>query len=75
MPYRDNAELPDPVRTHLPAHAQTIYREVFNHAWEEYVDPEKRRGAESREEVAHTVAWAAVKAKFAKGADGDWRAA
>ena len=33
-----------------------------------------RRGDESREEVAHKVAWAAVKKKYSKGGDGDWHA-
>ncbi|MDJ1156640.1 ChaB family protein [Chelatococcus sp. SYSU_G07232] len=33
MPYRTNADLPDPVRTHLPPHTQDIYRETFNHAF------------------------------------------
>ena len=33
MPYRTNADLPASVRTHLPDHAQDIYREAFNHAY------------------------------------------
>jgi cation transport regulator len=33
MPYRDNDDLPDSVRRHLPPHAQDIYREAFNHAF------------------------------------------
>lgn len=72
MPYEQNADLPDSVRKHVPDHAQTIYREAFNHAWEQYAKPADRRGDDSREEVAHKVAWAAVKEKYAKGADGDW---
>ena len=72
MPYHSNAELPDSVREHLPAHAQDIYREAFNAAWDEYADPGKRRDDASREETAHRVAWAAVKNKYEK--DGDhWR--
>ena len=56
-----------PVRNHLPSAAQDIYRETFNHAWQTY-------GSESRrEEIAHRVAWAAVKHRYQKGADGDWR--
>jgi len=63
MPYRSNDDLPDPVRAHLPPHAQDIYREAFNHAWQEYAgDP---RG----EEVPHRVAWAAVKKSFHKVGD------
>jgi cation transport regulator ChaB len=33
MPYRCNSELPAPARSHLPPHAQDIYRESFNHAF------------------------------------------
>ena len=44
MPYRINRELPDSVKNSLPSHAQDIYREAFDHAWQEYQDPAKRRG-------------------------------
>jgi cation transport regulator len=63
MPYGVNADLPDSVRHHLPAAAQTIYREAFNHAWETYRDDSRR------EEIAHRVAWSAVKRSYVK--DGD----
>lgn len=62
-------ELPERVRNALPMHARDIYREAFNHAWEEYADPAKRRMNLSREETAHRVAWAAVKKMYEK--DGD----
>ena len=58
MPYYTNEDLPAPIRLHLPAHAQDIYREAFNHAWRRY-------GAE-REDVAHKIAWAAVKRQYEK---------
>ncbi len=74
MPYSSISELPDAVRDHLPEHAQVIYKEAFNNAWDEYADKDERRGDESREEAAHRVAWAAVKKKYSKGADGDWHA-
>jgi cation transport regulator len=73
MPYSNDAELPDSVKDNLPNHAQDIYREAFNSAWEEYKDASKRRGNESREEVAHKVAWAAVKQKYEK-VGNEWRA-
>lgn len=73
MPYKTNTDLPDSVKGHLPAHAQEIYRAAFNHAWDEYQDAEKRRGNESQEEVAHKVAWSAVKEKYEKGSDGNWK--
>ena len=72
MPYRTNQELPDGVKNSLPSHAQDIYRETFDNAWDEYADPEKRRGSESREEAAHKVAWAAVKQKYEK-VGNEWR--
>jgi cation transport regulator len=63
VPYDHNAELPKPVRDHLPEHAQTIYREAFNHAWQQYAgDPEHK-------EIAHRVAWSAVKRKYRKAGD------
>ena len=61
MPYASVKELPDSVREHLPKHAQEIYKEAFNSAWDRYADPDDRRDHASREEVAHRVAWAAVK--------------
>jgi cation transport regulator len=74
MPYSSTRDLPDPVRNALPAHAQDIYKEAFNHAWDEYKDPDERRSDESQEEVAHKVAWSAVKTKYEKGDDGHWHA-
>ena len=70
MPYDKNSELPDAVRNSLPSHAQDIYREAFNSAWDEYKDPEDRRGDDDREQTAHKVAWAAVKQKYHKEGDG-----
>ncbi|GHB03655.1 putative cation transport regulator ChaB [Modicisalibacter luteus] len=72
MPYDKRSDLPDNVRNVLPPHAQDIYQEAFNSAWDEYKDPEERRGNASREETAHRVAWAAVKSKYDKGQDGNW---
>lgn len=69
MPYHSLAELPDSVKNTLPKHAQEIYKEAYNNAWKEYADPDKRRGDASREEVAHRVAWSAVKDKYEKKGD------
>lgn len=69
MPYDNRDELPDNVKSVLPAHAQDIYKEAFNSAWDEYKDKQDRRGDDSREEVAHKVAWAAVKNQYEKGSD------
>lgn len=74
MPYDSKRELPQNVRDNLPEHAQEIYREAYNSAWEQYSDPEDRRGDQSREETAHRVAWSAVKKKYEKDEDsGRWR--
>lgn len=72
MPYGNTNSLPESVRRVLPAHAQAIFREAFNSAYNEYKDPKERRGNASREEVARKVAWAAVKKKYAKGDDEKW---
>ena len=72
MPYKRINELPEPVKDHLPKHAQEIYKEAFNSAYEQYDKPSERRGDASREETAHKVAWSAVKQDYAKGEDDDW---
>jgi cation transport regulator len=73
MPYDHIKQLPDSVQNVLPDHAQEIYLAAFNHAWEQYKNPEERRDDASREETAHKVAWAAVKKKYRKQ-DGKWKA-
>ncbi|NDJ52142.1 MAG: cation transport regulator [Chloroflexi bacterium] len=66
MPYNALGDLPDHVRSVLPEHAQEIYRAAFNSAWDQYADPEDRRGDASRDEVAHKVAWSAVTDTYRK---------
>ena len=73
MPYKTNADLPDRVKDHLPEHAQDIYREAFNHAYEEYQEHGKRSSTDTLEEVAHKVAWSAVKEKYEKAESGQWQ--
>lgn len=72
MPYTSTSELPESVRNVLPAHAQDIYKEAFNSAYDEYKDKDERRDDASREEVAHRVAWGAVKKVYEKGDDDKW---
>jgi cation transport regulator len=68
MPYRFNSDLPPSVRDHLPEHAQDIYRAAFNHAFADHAaDPRQ-------EEIAHRIAWAAVKRSYVKAGD-QWIAA
>jgi cation transport regulator len=62
LPYASNDDLPAPIRHALPEHAQDIYRAAFNNAWRTYGAREPRR----REEIAHRVAWAAVKKSYRK---------
>lgn len=72
MPYQNNDDLPDSVKDNLPPHAQDIYKEAFNSAWEQYKDPEERREGRDREETSHAVAWSAVKEKYHKDKYGNW---
>lgn len=65
MPYRANSELPRNVRSHLPGGAQDIYRSAFNRAWDSYADDRLH------EQIAHRIAWAAVKRRYRK-TDGGW---
>lgn len=76
MPYKSINELPENVRNVLPGHAQDVYKEAFNSAYDQYDTPEERRDDASREETAHRVAWAAVKkAGYEKGSDDRWHKA
>ena len=72
MPYESIKNLPENVKDVLPKHAQEIYKEAYNSAWDQYANPEDRRGDESREETAHKVAWSAVKKSYEK-VDGKWQ--
>lgn len=60
MPYQTNADLPVPIQRRLPAHAQDIYREAFNHAFAAH------QGDPRQEEAAHRIAWSAVKRSYVK---------
>jgi len=65
MPYANNSDLPASVRNHLPAHAQDIYREAFNHAFASHA------GEHDLEARSHRIAWAAVKYSYEK-VDNEW---
>lgn len=62
MPYATNDDLPPAIRQALPPHAQDIFRAAFNSAWNSY----GRKDPGHREEIAHRVAWAAVKRRYRK---------
>lgn len=72
MPYKSLKDLPGGVQHVLPHHGEKIYLAAFNNAWQEYKNPKKRRGNESREVVAHKVAWAAVEHVYKKDESGKW---
>jgi cation transport regulator len=61
MPYAALDDLPRSIQR-LPGHAQKIFRAAFNAAWQSYAD----RGPQAQEEIAHRVAWAAVKKRYRK---------
>jgi cation transport regulator len=68
MPYRSNQDLPSDIKNKLPKHAQDIYREAFNSAYQQYV---KEQGQD--EGHAHAVAWNAVEFKYKKNPQtGKW---
>ncbi len=52
----------------LPSHAQKIYREAHKNAVKQYSNPSKRREGkqQSKEQIAHKVAWSAVKKEYKK---------
>jgi cation transport regulator len=65
MPYAANADLPDSVREALPARAETIWREAFNSAAEQYGEGDEGR--------LTAVAWSAVRrAGYGRAPDGRW---
>ena len=73
MPYKSISDLPKNVKHVLPKHAQEIFKEAYNSAWDEYDQPEERRGDSSREETAMKIAWSAVKKKYEKNeSSGKW---
>ena len=72
----DDVELSDATEKRidqLPKHAQHIFKKAHASALKEYEDPKKRRGGAKAdvEEVAHKVAWAAVKKEYEKKGD-EW---
>ncbi len=55
----------------LPSHAQHIYTNAHKNALKQYHSPSKRRGGkrQSKEQIAHKVAWSAVKKEYKKKGD------
>ena len=66
--YKTKDDLPKGVKDNLPKHAQDIYKEAYNAALDEH-------GSEANsEQIAHKIAWSAVKKSYEK-VEGEWRAA
>lgn len=61
MPYSSKSDLTDKIKDNLPDHAQDIYKEAFNSAYDQYGEDER----------AARVAWSAVKEKYEKQ-NGKW---
>jgi cation transport regulator len=73
MPEKGGDDLSERTRKQiddLPKHAQEIFKSAHESALREYQDPDKRRNSsEGPEEVAHKVAWSAVKKEYEKQGD------
>jgi len=67
MPYKSIDQLPK-ATANLPDEAREIYMGAFNGAYKTY---EKHP---DREEISHRTAWKTVKLKYAKDAEGVWKA-
>jgi cation transport regulator len=65
MPFQNLEDLPPSLRSHLPVHAQEIFRAAFNNAWATYANAP----AHEREELCHRIAWSAVKKKYRKSGE------
>ncbi len=60
MPHQTHSQRPPAGRSHLPDHAQDIFRQVFNPAF--HAHPGESRQAE----IARRIAWAALKRRYVK---------
>ena len=65
-------DVPDDLKDELPMLAQKIYTIAFNDAYKNNIGKTRRRTVESDEDVAHRMAWRAVKKFYYKGSDGQW---
>lgn len=63
MPYLSIDDLPPPVRNNLPRHAQKIFKDAFNSAYQTHHGED--------EVTSFKIAWAAVKQTYEKR-NGKW---
>ncbi|MBX9947541.1 MAG: ChaB family protein [Candidatus Obscuribacterales bacterium] len=63
MPYQSIDDLPPPVKNNLPRHAQKIFKDALNSAYETH---------HGKDEItSFKIAWTAVKKKYKKQ-NGKW---
>ena len=61
-PFPTNADLPGTIQRRFPQRAQDIFREAFNHCFDQHGD----------QEHAVRMAWVAVKRRYQEMPDGNW---
>lgn len=64
--YDQKSELPSGVANNLPDHAQDIYLSAYNSAFEDHEDEDDAK------QIAHRIAWSAVKQSYEKSSSGNW---
>jgi len=72
MSYESNTDLPAKIAKVLPDHAQDIYREAYNDAYDEIKQPVGDKDEVGRDDSAARLAWEAIKDNYHKGMDGKW---
>jgi cation transport regulator len=70
MRYENKSDLPPTIRDVLPEHAQELYLQAYQKAWDEY---EKGHGYLSRDGSAHQRGWTAVQHEYVQDqGTGEW---
>jgi cation transport regulator len=70
MRYENKSELPPTIRDILPEHAQDLYLQAYQKAWDEY---EEGQGYLSRDTMAHQQGYTAVRHEYVQDqGTGKW---
>jgi cation transport regulator len=72
MPYSQNTDMPSQVTTILSEHAQDIYRDAYNSAWDDYEELSDDGDDSKRDEAARGKAWDAVEKAYEKDEVSKW---
>jgi len=72
MPYENTSDLPQAIRNYLPVQAQLLFCAAFNHALSKFETPKTEMKFGTQEELAHRIAWAAVKKRYIRKG-GRWQ--